>query len=90
MSDVMQAGAPFSSIYSNADFDALVAQANSEFDQNKRYELIAQAEEVFLNDYILIPVLAQGGDTAIGDRVSGYVVADLVPGLMLNNATVND
>lgn len=90
LSDVMQAGAPFSSIYSNADFDTLVAQANCEFDQAARYQLIAQAEELFINDYTFIPVMNQGGNTAIGSRVSGYVVASLVPGLMLNNATVID
>lgn len=88
MSDVMQAGAPFSSIYSNSDFDAIVTQASSEFDEAKRFQLVAQAEEIFLNDYIFIPVMNQGGYTAVSDRIAGYVVADLVPGIMLNDAYV--
>ena len=90
MSDVMGAGAPFSSIYSNAEFDELVTRASSEFDKSARYAMVAQAEEIFLNDYIFIPIMNQGGYTAVSDRITGYVKASIFPGIMLNNAEVND
>ena len=90
LSDIMGAGAPFSSIYSNPEFDALVDSACSEFDLSARYALVAQAEEMFLNDYIFIPVLNQGGYTVISDRIKGYESVDIYYGLMLAYAEVTD
>ena len=90
LSDIMGAGAPFSSIYSNSEFDALVDSASSEFDTAKRYALVAQAEEMFLNDYIFIPIMNQGGYTAVSNRITGYEVVDIYYGLMLAYAEVVD
>ena len=90
MSDVMQAGAPFSSIYSNADFDAVVTAASSEFDEAARNKLIAQAEEIFMNDYIFIPIMNQGNYTAVSSRVKGFVVANALEGIMLDQAYIAD
>ncbi|MBR5947153.1 MAG: hypothetical protein IKZ82_00710 [Clostridia bacterium] len=90
LSDIMGAGAPFSSIYSNPEFDALVETACSEFDTAKRYALVAQAEEMFLNDFIFIPIMNQGGITAVSNRIKGYEVVDISYGFMLAYAEVTD
>ena len=88
LSDVMQAGAPFSSIHSNADFDAKVAQAKITMDTAARNVLLAEAEEMFLQSYLFIPILNQGSYYVVNSRVQGFVYADAVPGFMFNNAYV--
>ena len=88
VSDVMQAGAPFSSIYSNAEFDQLVKDAMYEFDTVKRNEMMAKAEEIFLADYIFIPVQWNGVYYVVNERVEGYVQNGNQEGIMINYATV--
>lgn len=43
--------------YENPKFDALLDQANQEVDITKRGQLLAQAEQLALDDYALIPTL---------------------------------
>ena len=43
--------------YKNPKFDALLDQANQEVDITKRGQLLAQAEQLALDDYALIPTL---------------------------------
>lgn len=88
MSDVMQAGAPFSSIHANAEFDALVENAKKTMDTTARNKLLAQAEEMFLQSYLFIPVMNQGGAYVVNDRIQGFVHANGVPGLMFNEAYI--
>lgn len=88
VSDVMQAGAPFSSIYSNAEFDQLVNAAMYEFDTVKRNEMMAKAEEILLSDYIFIPIQWNGVYYLVNDRVEGYVQNGNQDGIMINYATV--
>ena len=88
VSDVMQAGAPFSSIYSNAEFDQLVKDAMYEFDTVKRNEMMAKAEEIFLSDYIFVPIQWNGVYYVVSDRVEGYVQNGNQDGLMINYVTV--
>ena len=90
MSDVMGAHTPFSSIHANPDFDALVEKARSEFDDTARNTLVAQAEELFLNSYLFIPVMNQGSYYFVSDRVDGFIHCGTPHGYMFNNATVND
>ena len=88
VSDVMQAGAPFSSIYSNAEFDKLVKDAMYEFDTVKRNGMMAKAEEIFLSDYIFVPIQWNGLYYVVDDRVEGYVQNGNQDGIMINYATV--
>lgn len=88
VSDVMGAGAPFSSIYSNAEFDQLVNAAMYEFDTAKRNEMMAKAEEILLSDYIFIPIQWNGVYYLVNDRVEGYVQNGNQDGIMINYATV--
>ena len=88
LSDVMQAGAPFSSIHSNPDFDAIVNQAKTTMDVAARNALLAQAEEMLIQSYLFIPILNQGSHYVTNSRVQGFVYADAVEGLMFNEAYV--
>jgi len=88
VSDVMQAGAPFSNIYSNAEFDALVNDAMFEFDVAARNAMMAQAEQIMLDSYIFVPIQFNGIYYAVNDRVQGYVDPGAQDGLMFNYATV--
>lgn len=45
--------------YSNAEFDRLLAEAGSEFDEPRRNRLFAQATEVAMRDYALLPLYWQ-------------------------------
>ena len=89
VSDVMGAGAPFSSIYSNSDFDALVAQAKVEPDRAARLALLAQAEQMIIDDAVILPIQFNGGYYLVNDRVHGYVYVDNQDGIMINYATVD-
>lgn len=88
VSDVMQAGA--FNIYANPEFDALVDEAKTAFDAAERNALLAQAEQIMLNDYIYVPIQFNGLYYAVNDRVQGYVQVGNQDGIMLNQATVTD
>ncbi|MBQ8201971.1 MAG: peptide ABC transporter substrate-binding protein [Clostridia bacterium] len=88
ISDAMQSGAPFGSVYSNAEFDALVEQAMFEFDTAKRQALIAQAEQIMIEEHIFVPILLQGGYYAVQDYVQGFVSVGNQEGYMFNHTTV--
>ncbi len=90
VSDAMQAGAPFSSIYANADFDKLVNDAMYELDNTARNALIAEAEQMMLDDFIFVPIQFNGNYYAVSDRVQGFVYSDYPGGLMFNNVTLAD
>ncbi|WP_216851365.1 ABC transporter substrate-binding protein [Acidisphaera sp. L21] len=45
--------------YSNANFDALLAQASAEFDEAKRNALLADATAVAMHDYAVLPLYWQ-------------------------------
>lgn len=88
VSDVMQAGAPISSIYSNAEFDELVSSAMFEFDTVARNEMIAKAEQIMLDDFIYIPIQFDGGYYVVSERVQGYVLSSTQDGFMFNQTTI--
>lgn len=88
VSDAMQSGAPFGSVYTNADFDALVDKAMYEFDQAERAKLIAEAEKIFTSSHIYVPILLQGGYYATSDNVQGFVTVGNQEGYMFNHTTV--
>ena len=88
VSDVMQAGAPFSSIYSDAQYDQLVKDAMYEFDTEKRNAMMAQAEQLLLESYIFVPIQWNGTYYAVSDRLQGYVQNGSQDGIMINYATL--
>lgn len=88
VSDVMQAGAPFSSIYSNAEYDELVNSAMFEFDRAARNAMIAKAEQIMLDDFIYVPIQLDGAYYAVSDRVQGYVQVGEQDGYMFNQTTI--
>lgn len=90
VSDVMQAGAPFSSIFSDAEYDQLVKDAMYEFDTVKRNEMMAKAEQILLESYIYVPIQLNGTYYAVSDRLQGYVQNGSQDGLMFNYATVTE
>ncbi|MGN0777988.1 MAG: ABC transporter substrate-binding protein [Aristaeellaceae bacterium] len=89
VSDVMGAHAPFSSIYSNAEFDAIVAAVQREPDRNARLAMLAQAEQLIVEDAIILPIQYNGGYYIVNDRVHDYVYVDSQDGIMINYATVD-
>ncbi|MBQ8653420.1 MAG: peptide ABC transporter substrate-binding protein [Clostridia bacterium] len=90
VSDVMQAGAPFSSIYSDPKFDELVKNAMYEFDPVKRNAMMAEAEQLLLESYIFVPIQWNGNYYAVSDRLQGYVQNESQDGIMINYATVTE
>ena len=88
VSDAMGAGAPISSIFSNADFDKAVNDAMVEFDQAKRAALLAEADKIITSSHIYVPILLQGGYYAVQDYVEGYVDVGTQDGYMFNHTTV--
>lgn len=74
--------------YSNADFDALIEQANSTVDVNERAALLRQANKLAMDDVALVPLHFEGNvwgaDANLGfvPRSENWTVyRDLVPGL---------
>jgi len=74
--------------YSNADFDALIEQANSSVDANARAALLQQANQVAMDDVALVPLHFEGNVWAASSNLSFVprsenwtVYRDLVPGL---------
>lgn len=89
VSDVMGAHTPFSSIYSNSEFDAIMAEAKSEPDRAARLAMLAKAEQIILDDAIILPIQFNGGYYIVSERVHGYVQVDEQDGIMINYATVD-
>lgn len=89
VSDVMGAGAPFSSIYSNSTFDELMAKASTEADRAARLSLLSQAEQIIIDDAVILPIQFNGSYYIVNDRVHGFVQVDSQEGLMINYATVD-
>ena len=69
MSSSMDMGATFD----NADFDALLLEANAETDPMKRAEVLGEAEALFADIGPAIPLLHYKGAVAVQPRVKGMV-----------------
>ena len=57
--------------YENADFDRLLREASLETDPEKRFALLHQAEDVFMDDLGAVPFYAKGSAFLISERVKG-------------------
>jgi len=58
--------------YNNPEYDRLMAEAANELDLEKRADLLAQAEQIMLNDYPMIPVMFGASRNLVGEQVSGF------------------
>lgn len=58
--------------YSNPSYDKLLEQAAREADEDKRAELLQQAEQILLNDQPVIPIYFYVNKTLLKPYVEGY------------------
>lgn len=58
--------------YNNPEFDRLVAEAAKPENINRRFELLAQAEKLFLDDVGLIPIYHYTSQHMISPKVAGW------------------
>lgn len=65
-------------LYSNPEVDALLDQARTEFDEQARFELYRQAEEIIVNDAPWIPLYHGKTSALIKPYVDGYEVPPFV------------
>jgi oligopeptide transport system substrate-binding protein len=64
--------------YANPEFDRLVEQARTERDQQRRFALYQQAEQIAINDAIWIPMWFDKGYLLVKPHVKDYVPPPLV------------
>ncbi|MFQ5471715.1 MAG: ABC transporter substrate-binding protein [Dehalococcoidia bacterium] len=65
-------------LYSNPEVDALLDEARTEFDEQARFELYRQAEEIIVNDAPWIPLYHGKTSALIKPYVDGYEVPPFV------------
>lgn len=58
--------------YSNAEYDALLAQSNQELDLAKRAELFARAESLMLEEYPITPMWVQVTQNLVDPTLTGW------------------
>lgn len=58
--------------YSNAEFDALLAQASSEVDLTARAALLKQAEALAMDEFAAIPIYWYVSKNVISPKISGF------------------
>jgi oligopeptide transport system substrate-binding protein len=64
-------GNPYNEVkYENEDYDTLVKEAKGIDDTKKRMELMAQAEELIMEDMYVVPIMHNVSGYAISDNVS--------------------
>ena len=59
--------------YTNAKYDALMEQVQTESDLTKRWDLMVQAEKIIMDDLAYIPVFEKGSAALKAKNVSGLV-----------------
>lgn len=59
--------------YSNPEYDALVAQAAAEGDQNHRVQLYKDAQKVATQDALMVPLMDPGNNLLMDKHVEGYL-----------------
>jgi oligopeptide transport system substrate-binding protein len=59
--------------YKNATYDSLLAAADREPDATKRAEILAEAEQVMLNDEAMIPLFFVVNRNLVSPKVTGWV-----------------
>ena len=76
-------------LFSNAEFDQLVDEAQSTADREARMALYAQAEQIMIDDAPLIPISTSGNYSAVASYVDGFMYNSNDNAIELNYLTVN-
>ena len=58
--------------YSNADYDALLNQASSEADPNKRMKELSDAEAILVKDVAILPLLYYANHNVVSKKLHGF------------------
>ena len=58
--------------YSNEEFDALLAEAATELDLDRRAELLAQAEKIAMDEFAAIPIYWYVSKDVVSPKISGF------------------
>ena len=64
--------------YSNPEVDALLEQARGELDQQRRFELYSQAEQIIIDDTPWIPLFFSRSHALVKPYVKGYIFPPIV------------
>jgi oligopeptide transport system substrate-binding protein len=59
--------------FANAEYDALMEQANTTADMAKRAALLTQAETILMNDYAIMPIYHYAGRRLVHQYVKGWI-----------------
>ncbi|MBT4741376.1 MAG: hypothetical protein HOO09_13405, partial [Rhodospirillaceae bacterium] len=71
--NLLRAGDPSNYVdYANPDFNALMDQANSISDQDERNRLMRQAEQILMEDYVILPVYHYVSRRLVKTHVDGW------------------
>ena len=63
--------------YSNPKLDALLTRASAEIDPAKRAELYQQAQQLLIDDHVVIPILFDVGYTLVDPAVKGLTITSM-------------
>ena len=63
--------------YSNPKMDALLKEASTEIDQTRRADLYRQAQQLLIDDHVVIPILFDIGYTLVNPAVKGLTVTPM-------------
>jgi ABC-type oligopeptide transport system substrate-binding subunit len=58
--------------YENAEYDALMNEAEATADLEKRAELLRQAEEIIMRDQPFMPLLYYSSHSLVSDKLKGW------------------
>ena len=69
--------------YSNADYDALIADAKSTGDQEKRMQDMHDAEKLLMDDYACMPIYYYTNPDLVNPKLKGYVSTSMGDKLLM-------
>lgn len=63
------------SMHANSEYDSLVTEAYTDFDDTSRFKKICQAEQMLYSDFAYFPLFQGGNEYAVRDYVEGFTHA---------------
>ena len=76
--------------YSNPEYDKLIADTAKETDVNKRFEMLAKAEKILLDDAAVVPLYQRADNYLINPKVEGVAFHVFGPDLTFQFAKITD
>lgn len=76
--------------WKNPDFDALYSNAQNEANPKKRWDMFAQAEQILLDDYAIVPVFQRGAMYLKRPTVEGVKISPVAPEISFKYLTINE